>query len=75
MVDLNRNENLIYETNLTNVGFANLASRHEQRICVQCLILDLRTFCDSEDFLFTGTIFHYQRKLYVSFSLVDGHHF
>ena len=55
MVDSNKSKNSIYETNLTNVGFANLA-----RTMIWCpvLILDLKSFSDSEGFIFPGTIFH-----------------
>ena len=55
MMDSNKNKNLIYETSLTSVGFAN---RYGQWFGVHYLILDLKMFSDSEDFIFTGTIFH-----------------
>ena len=45
MVDLNKNKNLIYETNLTNVGFANW---HGEWFGVQYFILDLKIFSDSQ---------------------------
>ena len=45
MVDLNKNKNLNYETNLTNVGFANW---HGEWFGVQYLILDLKIFSDSQ---------------------------
>ena len=37
MVDSNKNKNLIYETNLTNVGFAN-----STRTMIWCAIFDFR---------------------------------
>ena len=55
MVDSNKNKNLIYKTALTNVGFTNSA---RTMFGVRYLVLDLKTFSDSEDFIFTGTVFH-----------------
>ena len=37
MVDLNKNKNLIYETNLTDVSFANSA-----RALIWCPVFDFR---------------------------------
>ena len=40
---------------MTDVDFANSA---RTMIGVQCLVLDLKTFSNSEDFIFTDFIFH-----------------
>ena len=54
MVDSNKNKKLIYETNLT---MQILQIRHGQWFGVQHLILDLKIFGDSEDFIFARTLF------------------
>ena len=53
MVDSNKSKNLIYKATLTEIGFPNLV-----RTMIWCSVFDLKTLNDSENFLFTGTIFH-----------------
>ena len=84
MVDSTKNKNLIYKVNLADVGFANTT-----RTMIWCPVFDFR-FENIERFrgiqsdsqgpystiLLLGLLWiQYQRKLYVSFCLVDGHHF
>ena len=52
MVDSNKSKNLIYKATLTEIGFPNLV-----RTMIWCSVFDLKTLNDSENFLFTGTIF------------------
>ena len=88
MVDSNKNKNLICETNLTNVGFANSAPT-----MIWCAVFDFklvlvfdfkysviqRTLYSQGPYstiLFLGLLWiQYRRKLYVRFWLVDGHQF
>ena len=54
---VNSNKNLIYEMNLTDLGFADWTWTMEQWFGIRSLILDLKIFSDSQNFVFAGTIF------------------